>query len=154
MGCRGCFVPAPQRGDQNFDIVAQGRYHYQTLAMRNHADTLPKGRRDAYGRSTGLDTDFAGESALQKVTLALDLILTRPADPAHSEFQGITKLLHELLLDAILTPEAQGQYSRALRASPFPPGWPHISNPERHLGSYRLSEHERWAIVAPILLRL
>lgn len=41
-----------------------------------------------------------------------------------------------------------------LRTFPFPPGWPHLQNPIRHLDSYRLSDHGRWSVIAPVLLRV
>ncbi|KAF2857495.1 hypothetical protein K470DRAFT_223294, partial [Piedraia hortae CBS 480.64] len=46
---------------------------------------------------------------------ALDIILFRPADPAHSEFNHITKLLHQQLLNQILKPTPVIEYAWAMR---------------------------------------
>lgn len=45
-----------------------------------------------------------------RLFLALYTILTRPSDPAHSEYNGVCKLPHSLLLKAILTPSAGQGY--------------------------------------------
>ncbi len=88
------------------------------------------------------------------ISPALNLIQTRPSDPAHSEYGGVTKLLHTLLMSAILTPQAQRLYGEELQRFPFPPGWGKLQSPLHHLGSYRLEEHARWSIIAPVLLRV
>ncbi|KAI0995689.1 hypothetical protein K3495_g12491 [Podosphaera aphanis] len=85
---------------------------------------------------------------------ALDIILTHPLDPPHSELQELTRLLHQLLFDSILTEHAKEEYTAQLKNFQFPPGWPHLRNPCRHLGSYRLFEHARWSIIAPVLFRV
>ena len=43
------------------------------------------------------------EPALFRLTPALDIILTRPSDPAHSEYAGLCMQLHHLLSETILT---------------------------------------------------
>ena len=40
-----------------------------------------------------------------------------------------------------------------MRKFPFPLGWPRLQAPLHHLKSYSLSDHARWSIVAPLLLR-
>ena len=62
-------------------------------------------------------------------------------------------MMHSLLLDAILIPSAAKEYSAVLQAFPFPPSWPRVQGPLHHLKSYSLSEHARWSIVIPVLLR-
>ena len=61
--------------------------------------------------------------------------------------------MHTLLLEAILTTAACRSYASELRRFPFPPGWPRVQSPIHHLKSYNMSEHARWSIVIPLLLR-
>jgi hypothetical protein len=44
-------------------------------------------------------------------------------------------------------------YAALLRRFPFPPSWPRVRGPLHHLKSYSLSEHARWSLVIPVLLR-
>lgn len=152
-GCRSCMVTKEQRGNVNFDLLVNGRYHHQQMAMRRHMNQMTKAaQRVRYSKSTGLDPEPL-IPPLQRLAPACDLILSRPADPAHSEFNGITNLAHETIINDVLTPFAQITYVKLLRRFPFPPGWPHLQNPKRYLGSYKLTEHGRWSIIAPILFR-
>ncbi|KAK3402707.1 hypothetical protein B0T20DRAFT_342182, partial [Sordaria brevicollis] len=52
---------------------------------------------------------------------ALDIILTRPPDPAHSEYKGIVAETHEMILEVFLTSKAKAEYSYNIRHWPFPP---------------------------------
>jgi hypothetical protein len=61
--------------------------------------------------------------------------------------------MHTFLLEAILTTAACRSYAAELRRFPFPPGWPRVQSPIHHLKSYSISEHARWSIVIPLLLR-
>lgn len=152
-GCRHCFITKEERGKLDFDIVDSGRYHHQTMAMRKQLNSLgTNAARQRYSKATGLDP--SPDVPLHRLSPALDILLSRPSDAAHSEFGGITELAHGLLLENILTPTAAREYCGVLRHFPFPPGWAHLQNPGRYLGSYRLSEHGRWSIVAPVLLRV
>jgi hypothetical protein len=60
-------------------------------------------KQEEYATKWGLQRE---EPALFKISPALDIILTRPSDPAHSEYNGLTKQLHHLLITAILTQPA------------------------------------------------
>jgi hypothetical protein len=91
-----------------------------------------------YGSQWGLSEE---RPALIDISPALDLILSRPPDPAHSEYQGMTALLHGLLIDGILTPTAQKSYGQVLRLCPFPPDWERLQSPIHHLRSYSLATH-------------
>ena len=108
--------------------------------------------REEYGTKWGLDPSERA-AALAEIAPALDILLSRPADPAHSEYQGLTRIMHNLLLDTLLTPQASRAYAALLRRFPFPPCWPHVRGPLHHLKSYSLSEHARWSLVIPVLLR-
>ena len=75
------------------------------------ASISAKTRRAKYSTETGLSTE---DSPLVTIFPALDISRSRPSDPTHSEYAGITKLLHSLLMDAILTPIAQKEYTQVL----------------------------------------
>lgn len=152
LGCRFCFVPDKQRANINYDIITNGRYHTETMRMRKEMGSITvKVRQAKYGSNTGL---AVGQPSLVTISPALDIIRSRPSDPAHSEYGGITKLLHILLMNAILTPVAQKEYTAVLRSFPYPSGWSRLQSPQHHLNSYRLQEHARWSIIAAGLLRI
>ena len=90
---------------------------------------------------------------LSIITPALDLLRTRPADTAHSEYGGLTKMLHMLLVDQVLTPTGMTQYAKTLRIFPSPPGWKRLQSPH-HVLSYSLREHARWSIQIALMSRL
>jgi len=57
-------------------------------------------------------------------------------------------------MNDILRPRAALEYSHYMRwVFPFPPGWNRLQSPSKHLGSYSLSEHARWSVIIPVLLR-
>lgn len=114
----------------------------------NNLSTLTA--KDNFATRWGMDVE---SPPLLRLAPALDIILTRPSDPAHSEFGGLAKSMHILLLEAILAPSGVAEYVAQLRRFPFPPGWPRLQSPT-FVGSYTLSEHGRWSVIAPILLRL
>lgn len=62
--------------------------------------------------------------------------------------------MHNLLLDTVILPRFRKEYTTILRTFPFPPGWPRVQGPLYHLKSYTLSEHARWCLVIPVILRL
>jgi hypothetical protein len=99
------------------------------------------------------DSGMADSVPLIKISPALDLILTRPVDPAHSEYGGQSKQLHELLVETILSAAGSRSYAITLRRFPFPPSWPRLQSPLHHLKSYSLSDHARWSCIIPGLLR-
>ena len=149
LGCRYCFISSEERGDLLYDTFLDGRYHFQTIEMRKDMEaSATKMDREKYATEWGLDT------AHPVISPALDILLSRPGDPAHSEDQGLSRLMHNLLLETVLTTAAGREYAAKLRGFPFPPSWPRVQGPLHHLKSYRLSEHARWSIVIPLILRL
>lgn len=94
------------------------------------------------------------DAPIPRLAPVLDIVLSRPSDPAHSELGGLTKLARQLFMEAILETNARNSYNKTLRTFPFPPGWSHIRNPLHHLNSFALQEHGRWSVIFPILLRL
>ena len=151
FGCRFCFISSDHRGDLRYDTFTHGRYHKQTMAMRSEMNSKKyKKDKDAYAKKWGLDTE---DPCLVKISPALDIILSRPGDPAHSEYNGLTRIMHTTLLQAVLTTSAVKSYVAMLRKFPFPPSWPRVQGPLHHFKSYSLSEHARWSVVVPGLLR-
>jgi hypothetical protein len=51
--CRQCLVTEENRGNLDFDIVRMGRYHHQTLYIRNVADHKPRTAREQLCRKYG-----------------------------------------------------------------------------------------------------
>ena len=81
------------------------------------------------------------------------MILSRTYDIPHSEWKGLGKNLHKLLLDSILTPSGVSGYTSAFLHFPVPAHWPRIQNPKTHFRSWSLSEHGCAIIVTPLILR-
>lgn len=95
LGCRFCFIDSHDREKLDIDMIVTGRFHHDTMRIRKQMSTLDKTRAAIYGREQGLDP---AEPRLVSVSPALDLLITRPSDHAHSEFNGITKQMHMLAL--------------------------------------------------------
>ena len=155
ISCRSCFVPIAQRDNLHFDVSSNGRFHQDSCRMRREMNSKKtKHAREAFATEWGLDSEVA-LPPIEKLSPALDLVLSRPSDPAHSEYGGMTKLLHAFLVEAILHDnKSRHLYTSQLQRFPSPPGWNRLQSPLHHLGSYTLSEHARWSIIAPPLLRI
>ena len=150
LGCRFCFITADERHNLDYDVIKNGRYHNQTSQLRrNWIAKATKREQDAYATEWGLGDSLP----LAKISPALDLILTRPIDPAHSEYNGLSRRMHALLVEAILSPVGAKIYAAYLRLFPFPQTWPRLQSPTHHLKSYSLSDHGRWSCIIPGLLR-
>ncbi|KAH6613526.1 hypothetical protein F5144DRAFT_654050 [Chaetomium tenue] len=148
LGCRNCRIPVEKRDKLDFNILDQTRAHVEMLRLRRAMDDLPqKYRKQAFSTKHGISLD---RPAVQQVAPALDLISGRPGDAAHSEFNGITKMTHQILIDAALKPDAVVAYSKILRQMPFPPGWARIQSPYNVL-NYSLQEHARWSVLMTII---
>uniref|UniRef100_A0A0D2YD98 Uncharacterized protein n=1 Tax=Fusarium oxysporum (strain Fo5176) TaxID=660025 RepID=A0A0D2YD98_FUSOF len=131
--CRFCYVESKQvrEGDVlRFDTCARGRYHFQHIKMRN--------------------------TLRQQRTAAAKTSKPRPPDPAHSEFKGLTNLMHEMLHDVILKPSSKAAYTR-IHSHPsslaFPSWMSRLQNPHHYRMQYSLSARGRRSIVVPALLR-
>lgn len=155
--CRFYFMGQQHVVDQNildpsWDNTRTGRFHHSHLEMRNEMDHLLKtgeGRRQ-YGTQWGISEN---RPHLFDLTPALDVIMSRPPDPAHSEFKGMSSRYQKLLLDVVLTNNSKLEYGRVLRTWPFPAGWSHLTSPLYHLKNWDLSAHAKWSVIAPALLR-
>lgn len=60
--------------------------------------------------------------ALYDLSPTLDIILSRPPDPAYSEYNSLSQLLYNLLLKAELSSNTQIEYAKLLRNFPSPAG--------------------------------
>ncbi|OJD26172.1 hypothetical protein ACJ73_02446 [Blastomyces percursus] len=149
-GCRQCDIIDVNRGDLEYDIGSHGRYHHQIKHMREKAATLPKSTRDRFLSKWGM---MSGPSPLLSIAPSIDVIQSFPADPCHSEYAGMSKIMHLLLLESILSPRGRDEYLHALQTFPFPSGWGRLQSPLHHVESYQLREHARASIILALLLR-
>lgn len=104
----------------------------------------------ANGNASSMDPE---QPAMQRILPALDLILTRPPDPCHSEFGSLSKMVGQLLVELILTPTAGLEFAKVYRSFLFPPDCLHNLSPLRYISSYSLTQHGRYSFITPILLR-
>lgn len=150
-GCRACTVLVPERGDLNYPIIMEGRYHHQLKRQRAYISRISRTAQKAYCQEWGLTEN---PSPLDKISPCLDLVQSKPSNPAHSEYSGIAKFLQELLFTAILTTKAQQEYVFELQHFKFPPGWGRLQSPLKHLQSWRMQEAARASVITPVLLRM
>jgi hypothetical protein len=149
--CRFCDATKDTRGDMKRDIVRYGRYHHQILGFRQQAEKMASSKhREEFLASHGLSTE---QPALQSITPALDLTLSRPPDPAHSEYYGIIRKLYPMLYKKILFKRAASDFTMVFQRFPLPPGWGRIQSPEMHMGSWSMSECGKASIIVPLILR-
>ena len=47
-GCRSCLITADNRGDLDFDIIHNGRFHHHILQLRALSSTYPIGKFKAF----------------------------------------------------------------------------------------------------------
>ncbi|KAI0483356.1 hypothetical protein GGR56DRAFT_663844 [Xylariaceae sp. FL0804] len=150
QGYRFCGINSKNRGNLEFNTVLKARAHNLLERQRRHMDELPtKMAKINYGRTHGIAAEGPG---FAYIAPALDLIAGRPSNAAHSEFAGITKMIHQVLLDQALKPTAVVEYCKVLRRMPFPPGWPSIQSPY-HVLQYSLHEHARWSVLMTMIAR-
>ena len=151
VSCRSCLVEEKDRDDLDYNIQKKGRYHYHTLSTRAFIEREPSGKQDGLLREYGLSSR---QTPLFNIAPSLNLDAFFPSDPCHSEYAGISKLAHSLLVDTILSKKGQDRYSWHLRRFQFPAGWARLQTPINHLNSYQLQEHARASVILPLLLRI
>lgn len=83
------------------DIVLQARGHMKQTRFRHLIDTA-KTKRAKQQLSTRYGIS-CNSHQLYSVP-GFDFVVERPGDLAHSEFGGVNKMYHQLLLDVALTP--------------------------------------------------
>jgi hypothetical protein len=148
--CRNCFIKNTNRDDLDYNIQRMGRYHYHTLSIRDYIERRPRGERDELLRDYGLSSQ---QTPLFTIAPSLHLDTFFPSDPCHSEYSGVSKLAHSLLVDTILSKKGQEEYAWQLQRFQFPFGWGRLQSPIHHLESYQLQEHARASVILPLLLR-
>ena len=83
-----------ERDGLQFDIDVFGRYHFIALAMRREMlAKATKTEREDYAKTWGINPDLPDiifQPPLSKISPELDIIMSRPGDPAHSEYQVCT----------------------------------------------------------------
>ena len=96
-----------------------------------------------------------GESTLPIVSIcpALDLIQSRAPDAPHSDFQGLTRLMQELLVTVILTKPGSVAYTHEFQQFPMKPGWNRLQSPLHYIFSWSLSEAGRASFHTAMVLR-
>ncbi|XDG03304.1 hypothetical protein ABKA04_002919 [Annulohypoxylon sp. FPYF3050] len=158
MPCRYCIVSDKNKANLSFDIINNGRYHYQTLIARKECEDLA---RSASNEKTRLNSIGLHENKLLFNTLthlypALDVIRSRPADAAHSEYQGLSRLMHNMIFKdgmSVLMPSATDEACSVYQTFAVPPGWGRLQSPKRHLDSWRMQELARGIVILPFVLR-
>ena len=151
IGCRICYCPGDQRHDLDYDVIENGRFHYDVQQKRQEGDAIEQiTARKRFWKSNGL---LPEPSVLEHLTPALDLVLSRSCDIPHSEWKGLSRILQDLLFDVILTPRGRTGYESAFRTFIYPSSWPCIQNPESHRGSWSLTENGLALILTSLVLR-
>jgi hypothetical protein len=151
QSCRYCLVPAAQRKDLDYDIVANGRYHHHMKAFREHYRGILT--KTDYEKLCSKHSMKVNDSPLALITPAIDRTRGTPMDPPHLNDNGIGKRSQTILITAVLTAKGQKEYVKQLQCFPFPNGWNRLQSPLHHLKSWSLQECARGTTVTPMLLR-
>ena len=149
-GCRTCLCPKSERGNLEYDIIGNGRYHSTTERDRESAQYFSGKDQKLFVQNTGIKIDA---SPITSLAPALDIILSRAYDAPHSEWRGLGRILQNFLLTAILSKKGSTAYLKAFQSFPFPPGWPRIQSPNSYIYSWSLSEAGRATVLTPLILR-
>ena len=120
--CRSCLISSKNNHQRNvtFDIVANGRYHYETDRIRNEARGWTKQARDTAFRKLGI-TDTP--SPLASIHQSLCIPIAFPGDVAHSEFKGVARQVLNLLFTDIIKPQFHETFAREFASTQTPPGY-------------------------------
>ncbi|KAF3059130.1 hypothetical protein CFAM422_011711 [Trichoderma lentiforme] len=152
--CRYCLISSDERANLDFNIVGFGRYGEQLkLDSKQIKAMQTKTKQETAASALGISVKWRLLDVLDTLFPTLDRIRSRPVDAAHSEYQGLTKVLLSLIFTEILTTEGAECANEAFRTLPFPPTWRRLQSPLRHLDSWRMQELARGCIILPIVLR-
>jgi hypothetical protein len=151
IGCRVCHHPRSMHSHLNLNFQQYGRYHFQTKSFRAHAATIHSiSMQKKYLTSKGLSSN---PSPLETLAPTLNLILSRPPDILHSEWNGLGIRLQALLLNSILNKHGQSKYLAAFQRFKSPSKWPRLQSPLRYLKSWTLTEAGCSILLTPLILR-
>ncbi|KAG6238717.1 hypothetical protein E4U23_008060 [Claviceps purpurea] len=153
-GCRYCTVNKNVRGTMEFDLAKEGRFDPQLRrqAEEMRATTMKTKLKELMSR-TGIKDNWPLMDALDELLPCLDRIRTRPIDAAHSEYQGLSRVLLTLVYKDLLTPGAAVELDDKFRSFQFPPDWRRFQSGNSHLDSWRMMELAHGCIVLPFVLR-
>lgn len=154
-GCRSYIVANVYRGNLVYNLVANSRFYYKQQRYRRYLNSNPpnlrtKAAKDRKEKATSVDRK---SPLLVLITLALDIILTRPADPYYSKQKGLTFLIYKTLITDILTTLLRTEYNAVLQVFQGPLGSRPLQSPMYYLVSYTLSQNAQQSLIALILLR-
>lgn len=119
FSCRNCTRPSNTQNNLDISLkLEEQRYYYNVIYTRIYLKTnrfkTAKAKNDfiqIVGKSIKLEA-----RPLERITLALDLKISTPADVVYSEMQGLVKRVYLLLKDTILIDIAIKQYYFLLTA--------------------------------------
>lgn len=149
--CRFCLISAEARDNLDFDIIQQGQFHTQTMYQRLEMSQIQtKTKREQFATQWDLTVE---QSSLFKISSVLDIISTWFENSAHSKYSELCKLLHQLLVEIILTSAEVNAYAIVLRRWFFVSDFERLQSSLHHLKSYSLSKHARWIIIISELLQ-
>jgi hypothetical protein len=150
--CRSCLIGPKDKGNIRYDVVANGRYHFEMKRVRAEANHMAKNDWVDKFKKIGLADK---ESPLTTIlTPALCMPLAFPGDGAHSEFKGIAKQILNVLFTDIIKPTLHDDFARQFAATPTPSHWPAIQNIKKYLGSFTMQEFGRAIMISPVVLRV
>lgn len=131
--CRMCYADELTRDDMIFDTVNYDHYHHQILHTRSQdVAIIEKKKREKFFQAYELTLEF---SALQAMTLALDLILSRSDNLTHSEFADIVRRVMSILCHEILTSSILKIFTECFQSFSFSSDWSCIQSSAKHLRS-------------------
>lgn len=149
--CRMCYADELIKDDMIFDTVNYDHYHHQTLHTRFQDITITeKIKREKFFQAHELTLEL---SALQAMTLALDLILSWSDDSTHSKFADIVQRVMSILCHDILTSSTLKIFTECFWSFSFSFDWDCIQSSAKHLRSWTMSECVRVSVIVSILLR-
>lgn len=148
-GCRSCLIDDSHRGDLEYDIIEKGHYHHHVAQLREYGNSLAAGQYKKFCATWGFAEN---PTKLLELTPCLNIITSRPADPAHSEWNSLAKRSLDLFLTSILTTGGKKEFAAQLKTFVFPSHWPRLQAPH-HLGSYTMQELGRLLVITPMVIR-
>lgn len=141
------------RKDLRFDITAKNRCHYNMMATLIGVKDKSANERKKILNERGLHDDLHLTQTMVDLFPSLDLVRSRAIDAAHSEYQGLAKIMFLLIFQdpGLLTKAGLTLASNSFRVFPLPPRFPKFQS-LRHLKSWRIGELARGIACLPVLL--